>query len=67
VPSVSGHSNVAVYTINGVLVTQVHNGLSEQGKAYHKKIEVDKLSAGLYIIQFKNGDKVEFKKFIIAR
>ena len=67
VPSVSGHSTVAVYNINGTLVSEVYSGLSEQGKTYYKGIDVSKLPGGLYIVQFRNGENLEFKKFVIAR
>ncbi len=67
VPSVSGHSRVALYTINGTLVSEIYTGFTEQGKIYYKRVDVSKLAGGLYVIQYINGDNLEFKKMVIAR
>jgi hypothetical protein len=66
-PSVSGQSRIAIFTSSGTLVSVAYSGLTEQGKMYHKRIDVSKWASGLYIIQFKNGDTLEFRKLIIAR
>ena len=67
VPSVSGQSSVAIYTSSGALLARAYDGLTQRGKVYQKHINVSQWASGLYIIQFKNGSKIELTKLVIAR
>jgi hypothetical protein len=67
VPSVSGNSSITLYDVSGKLVSYLYNGNTEEGKLYQRKINTKNFAAGIYIIQFRNGEFIETRKLIIAK
>ena len=67
IPSHTAKSSIEMYDISGRLVINIYNGEVEQGKPYQKRIDARNLSAGVYIIRFRNGEFIETKKLVIAK
>jgi len=67
VPFVSGNLRLTLFAINGVAVKDIYNGLSEATKTYRKRLDINSLPSGIYLIQLQNGEKREIRKLIIAR
>ena len=63
----TGNSAIALYSMDGKKVLKVENGISEAGKKYYKKLDISKLSGGLYLVQLRSADKIIIKKIIINR
>ncbi|MFC0775973.1 MBG domain-containing protein [Terrimonas alba] len=66
-PSVPGKTRLSIYTISGIKVLDVFDGLSDAGTLYQKKIDISRLPGGVYFIRLQNDKKNEIKKLIIAR
>jgi hypothetical protein len=67
VPSGTGNAKIELYTIDGKKVLEVDNGISKAGKKYAKRIEVNKLVSGVYLVHLRSNEKVTIKKIIISR
>ena len=67
VPSRTAKSSIEMYDISGKLVVSIYNGESQQGKPYQKRVDTRNLSAGVYVIRFRNGEFIETKKLVIAK
>jgi hypothetical protein len=63
----TGHSTIALFTIDGKMISEIDNGISQAGKNYQKKIDVSKLPGGVYIIQLRSGEKISIQKLIISK
>jgi hypothetical protein len=63
----TGHSTIALFTIEGKKISEIDNGISQAGKNYQKKIDVSKLPGGVYIIQLRSGEKISIQKLIISK
>ena len=66
VPETTGVSKITILTIDGRKVMEMNNGFAEAGKQYTKKIDVNKLQNGVYLVQISTGSKVSSKKIVIA-
>jgi len=67
VPAITGRSKITLLTIDGKMLLQINNGVTEAGRNYIKNIDVSKLASGMYIIQLVTGYKTTIKKVIITR
>jgi len=67
VPSHTAKSSIEMYDVSGRLVINIYNGEVQQGKPYQRKVDTRNLSAGTYIIRFRNGEFIETKKLVIAK
>jgi VCBS repeat-containing protein len=63
----TANSSVKMYDLNGRIVANVYIGAIEAGKLYQRKVSIKSLSAGVYFIQFTNGDFIETRKLIITK
>jgi len=63
----TARSSVEMYDVSGKLVVNIYNGEIEQGRPYQKRVDIKGLSAGVYIIRFRNGEFIETKKLVIAK
>ena len=67
VPARTAKSSIELYDITGKLIVSIYNGDIEQGKPYQKRIDTRSLSAGVYLIRFRNGEFIETKKLVITK
>ena len=67
VPKQTGSSKIAILTIDGKKVVEIDNGVWEAGKKYVKRIDVGRLTRGVYMIQVTEKDAITNKKIIINR
>ncbi|HEX7846666.1 MAG TPA: HYR domain-containing protein, partial [Chitinophagaceae bacterium] len=67
VAAATGQSSVTIHDANGRVVAQIHNGITEAGKLYQKRVSTRHLAGGLYVIRFQHGEFVETKKLVIAK
>ena len=66
-PAHTAKSSIEMYDVTGKLVASIYNGEIEQGKPYQRKIDTRSLSAGVYLIRFRNGEFIETKKLVITK
>ena len=63
----TGRAGIALYSIDGKFIASIYNSIAEPGITYQKHITLDKLSAGIYIIQFQNAESTISKKLLILK
>jgi VCBS repeat-containing protein len=63
----TANSSVKMYDLSGRIVANIYIGTIEAGKLYQRKVFVKSLSAGVYFIQFTNGEFIETRKLVIAK
>jgi hypothetical protein len=67
VPAVDGDSEIILMDVNGMIISRIVNPAAKAGRGYTKRMDISRLSPGVYLVQFKNGEHREVKKLIIAR
>ena len=67
VPAFTAKSSIEMYDVSGKLVVNIYNGEIEKGKPYQRRVNIEGLAAGVYLIRFRNGEFIETKKLVIAK
>jgi D-alanyl-D-alanine carboxypeptidase len=64
--ALTGKANIALYDMNGKLVTMLYSGMMEKGKQQKIEIETSKLQAGMYFIHLQTSAGKTQQKLIVS-